>query len=83
MVGAALQAAAGRAEGTRGKPSLARIHPRKWKEQVWPELVGNELAAAPEFGLRRVKRCGARGDKLMGAACSWGCAELARGLEEA
>ena len=68
--GAALQAAAGHAEGTRREPVLSRIHPRKWEELGWPELVGNELAAAPEFGLRRVRRCGARGGELMAATCS-------------
>ena len=59
---------------------LARIHPGRWEELGWPELVGNELAVAPEFGHRRVRRCGARGGELVGAACSWGCAECAKAL---
>ena len=50
---------------------LARTHPRKWEELGWPELVGNELAAAPEFGSVRVWGCGALGKEMVRDFCSW------------
>ena len=45
---------------------LARIHPRKWEELRWPELIGNELAAAAGIGSRLFRGCGELGEGLMG-----------------
>ena len=52
--GRALEASVWRAEGTRGWPSLPRIQRTEWEVVGSTELVGTELAAAPEFG-----ECGA------------------------
>ena len=41
------------AEATGEKLKLVRVHPNEQQQLGRPELAGNELAAAPEFGLRR------------------------------
>ena len=49
-LGFELGASVWRAEGTRGWPLLPRIQRTEWEVVGSTELVGTELAAAPEFG---------------------------------
>ena len=49
---------------------MRRIQLGERQQLWWPELAGNELAAAPEFGHRSIRRYGALREKLVGAAGS-------------
>ena len=49
---------------------MRRIQLGEWQRLWWPELAGNELVAAPEFGGRSIRRYGALREKLVGAAGS-------------
>ena len=49
---------------------MRRIRLGERQRLWWPELAGNELAAAPEFGCRSIRRYGALREKLVGAAGS-------------
>ena len=50
---------------------LPRIQRRQGQVTGWSELVGSELAAAPEFGRVRGWRCGAREGELEYVLGSW------------
>ena len=52
-----------------------RIHSCHREGLGWPELVGNELAAAPEFGHRWSRCYGAREGELVGVLACCGAAE--------
>ena len=49
---------------------MRRIQLGERQRLWWPELAGNELAAAPEFGRRSIRRYGALREKLVGDAGS-------------
>ena len=49
---------------------MRRIQLGERQRLWWPELARNELAAAPEFGRRSIRRYGALREKLVGAAGS-------------
>ena len=55
---------------------LPRIQRTEWEVVGSTELVGTELAAAPEFGPRRKQRCGARASEVRHCAASWSHHEL-------
>ena len=55
---------------------LPRIQRTEWEVVGSTELVGTELAAAPEFGPRRKRRCGARASEVRHCAASWSHHEL-------
>ena len=59
-----------------GLLGFARIQGWQQLELGWPELTGMELAAAPEFGPRRKRRCGARASEVKHCAASWSHHEL-------
>ena len=49
---------------------MRRIQLGERQQLWWPELAGNELAAAPEFRRQSIRRYGALREKLVGAAGS-------------